>query len=666
MFVNFNILNQLGSPAINSNTFANRPAAGQTGRLFVSTDTYEIYRDNGTTWDLIGGPGSSTITGSGTATQVAYFTSSQAIGSSANLYWDNSNTRLGIGTATPTVGLDLVGGSLFTNTQSYSTGVARSNYFDYNLSVAAGGSFTSPNAITALGVTLDLTLAGNATIPSGARSGLDAYNTISFTGTGTLTQSQGTYIRAYSNVTAGWAFAGSATGTVTHLAGLRVLFPDNSGSALSVTNNYGLLINDQTANTGTVTYTNRWGIYQEGASDLNYLNANTLIGTTVNAGYKLDVNGIGRLASGILKNNASTPTYLDFDATNRPSGRNYEIGTGYSVVGNDKFYIYDNTASATRLVIDASGNMGISTSAPASLLSIGGAGYSGRVLSAQANTNAYAVTFQQDNATGSGLQIFTTLSSWGGIPLSIASASAELLRLTSGGNLGINTGTPSTRLHAFGTSGATTILAEGATNNSAYGRLEMRGRPAGLGQSSGWLVVSSTEGGQAATNVGGIDFTMAGASGNAHNMQFATHNGTSYGTRMFLTSTGNFGIGTVTPLEVANYRGISVSGTNGSFLSFYTGSTQNARIETNTGTEVQIKSLTAIPLIFGTNNTEAFRVVSNQNVLIGTTSDSGQKLYLNGSLRIDGQRSGTAGGSSGQHLIINCDGTTYKIALLNN
>ena len=109
MFVNFNILNQLGSPAINSNLFANRPAAGQTGRLFVSTDTFEIYRDNGTTWDLIGGPGSSTITGTGTATQVAYFTSSQAIGSSADLYWDNTNTRLGIGTSTPGVRLDIHG-----------------------------------------------------------------------------------------------------------------------------------------------------------------------------------------------------------------------------------------------------------------------------------------------------------------------------------------------------------------------------------------------------------------------------------------------------------------------------------------------------------------------------------------------------------------------------
>lgn len=503
MFVNFNILNQLGSPAINSNTFANRPAAGQTGRLFVSTDTFEIYRDNGTSWDLIGGPGTSTITGTGTATQVAYFTSSQAIGSSANLFWDNTNGYLGVGTATPGARIEAVktdGYGIYANyttnvgsgasttaiyainntassgyaavieertgntnggqypllvkhslssgtaavgngtglqfqlqddagtfkttqltietidaaaatystryrfnvqsngsstpmaylnatglgiktatplglihadggasaariildadsgvakifsfrtdalprwafrvdgaetgsnagadfalrsyddtgallisplsvtrangkaswqaSETYSSGLARANYFDYNLSVAAGASFSSPNAITALGASLDLTLAGNATIPSGARSGLDAYNTINFTGTGTLTQSQGTQIRAYSNLTAGWSFSGAAAGTITHLAGLRVLFPDAGSAGLTITNNYGLLINDQTANTGTVTYTNRWGIYQEGASDLNYLNANLLIKSTVNNGNALQVTGNGNL-----------------------------------------------------------------------------------------------------------------------------------------------------------------------------------------------------------------------------------------------------------------------------------------------------------------------------------------------------------------------------------
>ena len=109
MFVDFNILNQLGSPSINSNTLVNRPSAGQVGRLFVSTDTFEIYRDNGTGWDLIGSGTTGAVTGSGTATQVAYFTSASSIGSSANLYWDNTNIRLGRGTSTPGVMLDIHG-----------------------------------------------------------------------------------------------------------------------------------------------------------------------------------------------------------------------------------------------------------------------------------------------------------------------------------------------------------------------------------------------------------------------------------------------------------------------------------------------------------------------------------------------------------------------------
>lgn len=107
MFVDFNILNQLGSPSINSNTFANRPSAGQVGRLFVSTDTFEIYRDNGTGWDLIGGPGSSTVTGSGAAGQVTYWTGTNSVGGENNLWWDAANNHFGINTSTPGVALDV-------------------------------------------------------------------------------------------------------------------------------------------------------------------------------------------------------------------------------------------------------------------------------------------------------------------------------------------------------------------------------------------------------------------------------------------------------------------------------------------------------------------------------------------------------------------------------
>jgi hypothetical protein len=64
------VLNQLGSPAIYSDVFANRPAFGYTGRLFISTDTNEIYRDTGTAWVLIssGGGGVNIYNSNGTLT----------------------------------------------------------------------------------------------------------------------------------------------------------------------------------------------------------------------------------------------------------------------------------------------------------------------------------------------------------------------------------------------------------------------------------------------------------------------------------------------------------------------------------------------------------------------------------------------------------------------
>ncbi len=130
MFVDFNILNQLGSPSINSNTFANRPSAGQVGRLFVSTDTFEIYRDTGTGWDLIGGPGSSTVTGSGAAGQVTYWTGSNSVSGENNLWWDAAANHLGINTITPGAALDIHSGA-DVGMQLNGTGATPNIYIDF-------------------------------------------------------------------------------------------------------------------------------------------------------------------------------------------------------------------------------------------------------------------------------------------------------------------------------------------------------------------------------------------------------------------------------------------------------------------------------------------------------------------------------------------------------
>jgi hypothetical protein len=53
------------------------------------------------------------------------------------------------------------------------------------------------------------------------------------------------------------------------------------------------------------------------------------------------------------------------------------------------------------------------------------------------------------------------------------------------------------------------------------------------------------------------------------------------------------------------------------------------------------------------------------NMLLNDTSDTGQILQVTGAIRVNGQRTTTSGAASGQFLSINCDGTTYKIQLLN-
>jgi hypothetical protein len=80
--IDLSILNQRQTPAFYADVFANRPAAGFVGRIFVSTNTFAFYRDNGTGWDLIGGPGTGTITGSGTAGTVPLWNGASTIGDS--------------------------------------------------------------------------------------------------------------------------------------------------------------------------------------------------------------------------------------------------------------------------------------------------------------------------------------------------------------------------------------------------------------------------------------------------------------------------------------------------------------------------------------------------------------------------------------------------------
>jgi hypothetical protein len=902
MFVNFNILNQLGSPAINSNTFANRPAAGQTGRLFVSTDTYEIYRDNGTTWDLIGGPGSSTITGTGTATQVAYFTSSQAIGSSANLFWDSSNNRLGINTNTPTDSLTVTGsayvsgditgnriikigglgteylmadgttttgsgitltttgnsgastligsvlnvpnytlaglggvptsrtltinGTAFdltadrswsvgtvtqvaatagtgisiagspintsgtltitntapdqtvvlsagtgisvtgtypsftitntapspagavtgsgtatqvafwssasalsssanlywdnvtnalginTNTPSaeldvhgtgviaqfnttsatgnvnislqrsnvgiwrigdtyngganyfelhntvgasnaieiiaannkktfyssetYTSGVVRGNYFQHTISVANNTTFTTTNSISALGASLIANFAGNATINTGSRSGSEAYNTVNFTGAGTLTVNQSTTLRAYDNFSTGWAFAGSATGTITHLSGIRILYPSNTGSAINVTNNYGLVINDQAANLGTVTYTNRWGIYQEGVSDLNYMAANLLLGSTTNSGEKLQVTGSAAI-SGNLAVDTNT-LYVDSAANN--------VGIG-------------TTAPTDILNLSYSNNNGGNVGLYVKNINTGtAANYAGLYAEAQNGT----VGFRAHATTTTALGGYGVTGTSTAHPLLFVTSDAERMRISSTGNVGIGTASPGNRLHVYSTGSELLRLEYSGATGGNY--IQLKNSSGDLG----YFGYGSTSSDQ-----------MTIFQGKNADLAIFTNSAE----RMRITSGGNVGIGTTSPagqfeVYTDGYRRLYTSNIDAYTIRLVLGT--NSYIQQDAGNEElrisQQYGSGKITFYTGATNSERMRITSGGNVLIGTTTDGGQKLQVNGDIKTAAPTGGTAAAwklgsrvassmafDSTQYIEVDIGGTLYKLAL---
>ena len=106
--LDLSILNQKGTPMFNSDTLANRPAAGIVGRIFIATDSpYGIYRDTGSAWDQISG--TSTFSGSLATGQVAFGSATNTISGTNNLFWNAANGRLGIGTNSPTEKLSILG-----------------------------------------------------------------------------------------------------------------------------------------------------------------------------------------------------------------------------------------------------------------------------------------------------------------------------------------------------------------------------------------------------------------------------------------------------------------------------------------------------------------------------------------------------------------------------
>jgi len=354
--INLSILNQRQTPAFFADTLANRPAPSFVGRIFISTDTLDLYRDTGTAWLLLSPSSTGTITGSGAAGQVTYFSAASSITGNNNLFWDTANNRLGINTNTPGASIDVhsannsiaqfnqttaTNNSLLVLQNSGSALWRLGNY--YNAGANDFGVFDVVGAIQPITIkkTTGQTFIGLETTSSGK---LVVNQTASDQGIVVL------------GTTAPSIRVRNAGTNPTQQFGLGLSTGVNNFIQGSASGDFCIFNGSSTASPIT------FGIYD--AVALNNQEAarisaarNFIVGSSVDAGYKFDVNGSGRF-TGVLYADNTIRVGVGIIGT---SSNNLALSSN-TTGGEISFW---NNQLANRLMtLTGAGSLGIGTATP--------------------------------------------------------------------------------------------------------------------------------------------------------------------------------------------------------------------------------------------------------------------------------------------------------------
>jgi hypothetical protein len=464
--VDYGVLNQKGSPSWFSDIYANIPTAGYKGRMFISIDTYAFYRDTGTGWDLIGGPGTGTITGSGTSGQVSYFNGSSTLAGSNNLFWDNTNGRLGIGTATPGAPLDIHGTG--TQLQLNGTGVNNSYLIFQNAGTSKwriGNTYGGGSNLFSI---FNNNLGSTPFQIDGGTNTSTFFNPVVFNNSGIfnigLTLKDGTYI-VPSNGNLGLSSNGGGLTFLTYSGG--TIYSNNLNFTTNAANTYTL-----PNATGTLALTSNLSSYvpYTGATqsvDLGYYNISNFI---TQIGQDTDFKGGYVNFKQCTSVNSGNIGYTNIFVLNSTQfGINYMQSSGLN-----KTAIFDASSITTGYVRtftfpDTSGTLAL-TSSLSSYLPLTGGTLTGQLYINPTNTGTTGldvasdtIRFRSDNLEGFKRQLLITMGSgtliqfqasgFGGtygtdIAFYTSSASgvnsSPAIYMTGGNSVGIGTGSPNT------------------------------------------------------------------------------------------------------------------------------------------------------------------------------------------------------------------------------
>jgi hypothetical protein len=503
--VDYGVLNQKGSPSWFSDIYANIPTAGYKGRMFISIDTYAFYRDTGTGWDLIGGPGTGTITGSGTSGQVSYFNGSSTLAGSNNLFWDNTNSRLGIGTITPGQALDIH--------SSNNTLIQLNNVTTANTNIAFQNQ--------------DVTKWRIGNVYNGGANSFDLYNN---TTTSTIFSVNSNNTFTFS--TSVFANFGIALKDVTGINSNGNLGLGSTGAGLSLgmnvtTTNYFVLPTSVgysytfPATTGTIALTSNLSSYLPltGGTLSGNLNITSSPRTTIYSETGMTFSGIGGSVSFLNVNNgADAGNVLIKSGTNSPYVSSILVTGNYADIANPNTNpgtIIFTTASTERMRILSNGNIGINTTTTIGKLDINTGANSNIVISNDSTDTGYNIVSLNGSRTkGSYAGIVgggtgdgnLYLNSGSSVVVQTGASFTQRIKITSGGNLLIGTNTDNG--NKLQVNGNMNCLATFRISDEATYGLTLSG------VSSGNTIYS--DGGQALKlGAGGVSFLTLAGSGSA-------------------------------------------------------------------------------------------------------------------------------------------------------
>jgi hypothetical protein len=303
------------SSVTDTHTF-NLPTASATNRGALSSTDWTTFNSK---QDALTNP----ITGTGTANYLPKFTGTTALGNS--LVYDDG-TFVGIGTASPSAKLQTAG------SLTASGAIARGVYFNNTLVAAANSDVLVGLDITPTFTNGAFTNVSNLALRTNGNVQVRG-NTTQFGQVLQVLNTAGSSIFYVRDV--GDAFI-SQTLWLSAQNGSNFI----SGGQLGITSNTGTVGNQFirfTHNNGN----NAFRILSNSNIELNPVAGNVLIGTTTDAGYKLDVNGTARINSTLSLTNSSFAGTFNFylSAANIMQASSSNIGTWLQVGGGNRVYI---------------------------------------------------------------------------------------------------------------------------------------------------------------------------------------------------------------------------------------------------------------------------------------------------------------------------------------